>query len=72
MSKLAKVTAEQHGRNVKAKSGLNRPILDQGWYEMRRQTEYRQLWRGRRMAQGFCTLWCNDTEFGSESSWLII
>ncbi|WP_250379580.1 transposase, partial [Escherichia coli] len=21
-------------------------ILDQGWYEMRRQLEYKQLWRG--------------------------
>ncbi|EBG5222223.1 IS200/IS605 family element transposase accessory protein TnpB [Salmonella enterica subsp. enterica] len=46
MSKSAKGTAEQHGRNVKAKSGLNRSILDQGWYEMRRQLEYKQLWRG--------------------------
>ncbi|KAA9953461.1 IS200/IS605 family element transposase accessory protein TnpB, partial [Escherichia coli] len=27
-------------------SGLNRSILDQGWYEMRRQLEYKQLWRG--------------------------
>ncbi|ECE5745930.1 transposase, partial [Salmonella enterica subsp. salamae] len=43
MSKSAKGTAEQHGRNVKAKSGLNRSILDQGWYEMRRQPEYKQL-----------------------------
>ncbi|TJL29508.1 transposase, partial (plasmid) [Escherichia coli] len=25
-------------------SGLNRSILDQGWYEMRRQLEYKQLW----------------------------
>lgn len=46
MSKSAKGTAEQHGRNVRAKSGLNRSILDQGWYEMRRQLEYKQLWRG--------------------------
>jgi putative transposase len=46
MSKSAKGTAEQHGRNVKAKSGLNRSILDHGWYEMRRQLEYKQLWRG--------------------------
>ncbi len=29
-----------------AKSGLNRSILDQGWYEMHRQLEYKQLWRG--------------------------
>lgn len=46
MSKSAKGTAEQHGRNVRAKSGLNRSILDQGWYEMRRQLEYKQLWHG--------------------------
>ncbi|BEO64487.1 transposase (plasmid) [Serratia marcescens] len=46
MSKSAKGTSEQHGRNVRAKSGLNRSILDQGWYEMRRQLEYKQLWRG--------------------------
>ena len=46
MSKSAKGTAERHGRNVRAKSGLNRSILDQGWYEMRRQLEYKQLWRG--------------------------
>ena len=46
MSKSAKGTAEQHGRNVKAKSGLNRSILDQGWHEMRRQLEYKQLWCG--------------------------
>lgn len=46
MSKSAKGTAEQPGRNVRAKSGLSRSILDQGWYEMRRQLEYKQLWRG--------------------------
>ena len=41
MSKSAKGTSEQHGRNVRAKSGLNRSILDHGWYEMRRQLEYK-------------------------------
>ena len=46
MSKSVKGTAERPGRNVRAKSGLNRSILDQGWYEMRRQLEYKQLWRG--------------------------
>ncbi|HAJ3045833.1 TPA: transposase, partial [Escherichia coli] len=46
MSKSAKGTAERPGRNVRAKSGLNCSILDQGWYEMRRQLEYKQLWRG--------------------------
>ncbi|WP_338883872.1 transposase [Xenorhabdus sp. TH1] len=46
MSKSAKGTAEKHGRNVRGKSGLNRSIRDQGWHEMRRQLEYKQLWRG--------------------------
>ncbi|MEI4919897.1 transposase, partial [Klebsiella pneumoniae] len=46
MSKSAKGTAERPGRNIRAKSGLNRSILDQGWYEMRRQLEYKQRWRG--------------------------
>ncbi|HIF3101922.1 TPA: RNA-guided endonuclease InsQ/TnpB family protein [Salmonella enterica] len=46
MSKSAAGTVSQPGRNVRAKSGLNRSILDQSWYEMRRQLEYKQLWRG--------------------------
>ena len=36
MSKSAKGTMEQHGKNVKQKSGLNRTILDQSWFEFRR------------------------------------
>ncbi|MBV8771600.1 MAG: hypothetical protein JO166_04600 [Deltaproteobacteria bacterium] len=31
MSRSAKGTVEDPGRNVKVKSGLNRAILDQGW-----------------------------------------
>jgi putative transposase len=46
MSKSAKGTVEAKGRNVKAKSGLNRSILDQGWFEFRRQLEYKQAWAG--------------------------
>lgn len=46
MSKSAKGTVEAKGRNVKAKSGLNRSILDQGWFEFRRQLEYKQVWNG--------------------------
>nr|MCR4623233.1 transposase [Alphaproteobacteria bacterium] len=34
------------GKNVQAKSGLNKSILDQGWYEFRRQLEYKLRWRG--------------------------
>ena len=46
MSKSAAGTIETPGRSVKAKSGLNKSILDQGWGEFRRQLEYKQAWRG--------------------------
>ncbi len=46
MSKSAAGTADAPGKNVRAKSGLNRSILDQGWFEFRRQLEYKQLWQG--------------------------
>ena len=46
MSRSAKGTVDAPGRNVRAKSALNRSILDQGWGEFRRQLEYKQAWRG--------------------------
>lgn len=46
MTKSAKGTADQHGKNVAQKSGLNRSILDQGWGEIRRQLEYKMMWQG--------------------------
>jgi putative transposase len=46
MSRSAAGTAEHPGMNVRAKSGLNRSILDQGWYEFRRQLQYKLEWRG--------------------------
>ncbi|MDY7017986.1 MAG: transposase [Nitrospirota bacterium] len=46
MSKSATGTTEQPGRNVRAKSGLNRSILDQGWFEFRRQLDYKLQWNG--------------------------
>ena len=46
MSRSAKGTVEEPGRNVAAKSGLNKAILDQGWGMFRRMLEYKQLWRG--------------------------
>jgi putative transposase len=46
MSRSAAGTAEQPGRNVRAKAGLNSSILDQGWAEFRRQLDYKMLWAG--------------------------
>ena len=46
MSKSASGSAVQHGRNVKAKSGLNKLILDQGWGMMVNMLEYKQQWQG--------------------------
>jgi putative transposase len=46
MTKSASGTVAAPGRNVRAKSGLNRSILDQGWGEFRRQLEYKTAWRG--------------------------
>ena len=46
MSKSAKGDLENPGRNVKAKSGLNKSILDQGWFEFKRQLEYKSIWSG--------------------------
>jgi putative transposase len=46
MSKSASGTTDAPGCNVRAKSGLNKAILDQGWGEFRRQIEYKTAWRG--------------------------
>jgi putative transposase len=46
MSTSAAGSSDSPGRHVKAKSGLNTSILDQGWFEFRRQLEYKQVWRG--------------------------
>ncbi len=46
MSRSASGTREQPGSNVRAKSGLNKSILDQGWGEFRRQLEYKTVWNG--------------------------
>ena len=46
MSASAKGTAERPGRNVRAKAGLNKAILDQGWFSFRRMLDYKLAWNG--------------------------
>lgn len=46
MSKSAKGSIDEPGINVAAKTGLNKAITDQGWYEFRRQITYKQKWLG--------------------------
>jgi len=46
MSKSAKGTKDEPGKNVKAKAGLNKAILDQGWGIFRSQLSYKLSWKG--------------------------
>lgn len=46
MSKSASGTLEKKGKNVKAKSGLNREILFQGWGIFANQLKYKSEWNG--------------------------
>lgn len=55
MTTSAKGTAENPGRNVKAKSGLNRSILDVSPGEFRRQLDYKTSWYGSQLA--VCDRW---------------
>ena len=45
MSQSAAGTAENPGKHVAQKSGLNKAILDQGWGEFRRQLDYKMAWK---------------------------
>ena len=49
LSASARGTKENPGKNVPAKSGLNRSILDQGWREFRRMLTYKTVWYGSRL-----------------------
>ena len=44
--KVSNMTKIAKGNNVKQKTGLNRAILDQSWFEFRRQLAYKLTWNG--------------------------
>ena len=46
MSASARGIVGTPGNGVRAKSGLNKSILDQGWFEFRRQLAYKLDWKG--------------------------
>lgn len=46
MTKSAKGTTEEPGKNVKQKAGLNRSILQQNWYQLRSMLEYKMTRSG--------------------------
>ena len=46
MSRSAAGSTDKPGKNVRAKSGLNKSILDQCWFEFRRQLDYKLAWQG--------------------------
>lgn len=46
MSASARGNIENPGRMVKQKAGLNKAILDQGWYQFRQLLTYKQQWLG--------------------------
>lgn len=46
MTKSAKGDSENHGKNVKAKSGLNREILNVGFYGIKQKFEYKTKFKG--------------------------
>ena len=51
MTRSAKGTAEEPGKNVAAKSGLNREILTQTWGLIRQQLSYKAEWAGRQFVE---------------------
>ncbi len=46
MTTSARGSIDNPGKNVAQKTGLNRAVLDQGWYAFRRYLDYKLTWAG--------------------------
>lgn len=74
MSRSAKGSEQMPGHNVKAKSGLNKSILDQGWGEFKRQLKYKLDWLGGIFLEvsprytSLCCHMCSHTEKANRQS----
>jgi transposase len=51
MTAGARGSVDEPGANVRAKAGLNREILEQGWGELHRQLAYKTVWYGSELRQ---------------------
>ncbi|MEU6267711.1 RNA-guided endonuclease InsQ/TnpB family protein [Saccharopolyspora shandongensis] len=60
MTRSAKGSAELPGRNVRAKAGLNRSILAQGWGLLRQRTEHKAPGRVHDVPAPYTSLRCSD------------
>jgi len=74
MSKSAKGTIDKPGKQVKAKAGLNKSILDVGWSMFAAMLEYKQAWHGGRVeyvpapyTSQMCSV-CGHTDKGNRVS----
>ncbi|MBA2951714.1 RNA-guided endonuclease InsQ/TnpB family protein [Streptomyces himalayensis] len=59
MTRSAKGTVEQPGKNVRAKAGLNRGILAQGWGLLRQRTEHKAPGRVQDVPAPYTSLRCS-------------
>ena len=51
MTRSAKGTPEAPGKNVQAKAGLNRSILEQRWGVLLHQLQYKAEWAGKKVVE---------------------
>jgi putative transposase len=68
MSQSVAGNTEAPGKNVRVKSGLNKSILDQGWFEFRLQLDYKLAWRGGLLVGAINVLRAGQARFACEVS----